>query len=148
MPQVTASNPTIPNNHTQDMLSCHPGFLIDLKNGISTRWWSDPMRSMYVWICYHTVAGVVNVTWTMPDSCDVCHESRIFTSNHTWNMLSCHHCFLFELGNSITTRRGSDPMRGMNMTSHCCGSDVHALLKKIVHSYLVGIVSSCCSIEI
>ena len=49
-------------NHTPDILSYHPGFLIKLQNCTSTRWWSGLTRIMYIWTCYNTMTWVLGVT--------------------------------------------------------------------------------------
>ena len=63
-------------NHTPYMLSCHHWFLIDLENGISTSWGSDPVRSIQVSIWYLTVVGVLDGILTMSDSWVISHESQ------------------------------------------------------------------------
>ena len=57
------------SNHTPDMLSYHPGFLIMLQKCTSIRWWVDPRRILWVWICYHAMAGVLYSACTMLDRC-------------------------------------------------------------------------------
>ena len=65
------------SNHTQDILSCHPiFFLIDLEKGISTRWGSDTLSFMQIWICYPTVARVLDGIWTISDSFDTHQELK------------------------------------------------------------------------
>ena len=88
-------------NHTLDIFSYHPGFLIDLD--ISTRWRSGPMISMQVWRWYITVAGVLYGMCTMSNSWVTSHEPQLHLKpnpRHAQLVLSCFFSWIFRTTHS------------------------------------------------